>query len=557
MALPYTTNGIRRQQRESIMSTDQLIDPHALQRSGFSLAFAFIASYSLLIGLASVAHAAPTDPITLEAPPTDQGDAFVPGFRELTDLPATYVDEEYFVSGTADLYNYENNPPEGPTDTEVIQAGVPYRTRLIVRRPEKQNDFNGSVVIEWWNSTAGFDTAPSWDPSAEYFAREGYVYVGVTNSNQGMSFLVGGCSLFDVLPPTCGTRYSTLSLPDDGLAYDILDQIATGLRNGSGLLPPGYDVERIYHTGQSQQGGSVITYASAFHEHAVNDGYFVQGNIGARSINGRPACGAEGSPPFPDCTPSLSGADRLVRSDLSVPLVQAVTETDVAVLFGTGGRQDDTPTYRYYELAGTAHLTIHKGVEVLPEPNLLFLEDLCENELNTIADGPVFGSYAYNAMWDNMDRQVRSGDVPPAGRLMALDATGAVERDAFGNALGGVRLPEMDVPTGRHNPPTNQADPTLPPFLQGIGNLACFLGGSTFPFTTEELHALYRNKGQYVSRVVHAANDLKSDGFLLQEDRMKIVKRAVFFDQLACGLGFELAIVVPVLLRLRRRRVRG
>jgi hypothetical protein len=554
MALPYMTTGIGRQQRESIMSTDQLIDPRALRRSGFSLAFAFIASCSLLIGLASVTQAAPTDPITVESPPTDQGDAFVPGFRTLADLPRAYVDEEYFVSGTADLYSYENNPPEGPTDTTVIQSGVPYRTRLIVRRPEDINKFNGSVVIEWWNSTAGFDTAPSWDPSAEYFAREGYVYVGVTNSNQGMSFLVGGCSLFNVLPPTCGTRYSTLSLPDDGLAYDILDQISASLGdgNGGGLLPPEYAVERIYHTGQSQQGGSVITYASAFHEHGLNDGYFVQGNIGGRSINGGPSCGAEGSPPFPGCTPSLD--DRRVRTDLAVPLVQAVTETDVAVLFGTGGRQDDTPTYRYYELAGTAHLTIHKDVEVIPG---LYLEDLCENQLNTIADGPVFGSYAYNAMWDNMDRQVRSGAVPPAGRLMALDATGAVERDGFGNALGGVRLPEMDVPTGHHNPPTNQADPTLPPFLQGIGNLACFLGGSTFPFTTEELHDLYRNKGQYVSRVVHAANDLKTDGFLLQEDRMKIVKRAVFFDGLACGLGFELVFVVPVLLRLRRRRVRG
>jgi hypothetical protein len=68
---------------------------------------------------------------------------------------------------------------------------------MILRRPASHGPFNGTVVIEWWNSTADFDTAPVWDASAEYFARNGIVYVGVTNSNQSMDYLVGGCR-----PPT-------------------------------------------------------------------------------------------------------------------------------------------------------------------------------------------------------------------------------------------------------------------------------------------------------------------------------------------------------------------
>ena len=178
-------------------------------------------------------------------------------------------------------------------------------------------------------------------------------------------------------------------------------------------------------------------------------------------------------------------------------------------------------------MAGTAHLTVHEDIEVIPG---LLLEDLCQFEINSLADGPVFGSYLYNAMWHNLDQQVSKGTPPPAGRLMDLDSTGQITRDTFGNALGGVRLPEMDVPTGRHNPPTNQADPNLPPFLRQIGNLACFLGGSTFPFSEETLDTLYPNHGDYLGQVVRAANDLRKDGFLLQADRQRILERALELD---------------------------
>ena len=36
-------------------------------------------------------------------------------------------------------------------------------------------------------------------------------------------------------------------------------------------------------TGQAQQGGSIVTYATAFHS-AANDGYFIQAAGSARSI---------------------------------------------------------------------------------------------------------------------------------------------------------------------------------------------------------------------------------------------------------------------------------
>jgi hypothetical protein len=513
----------------------------------------------LLPLLGGSATADPTDPVTVTLPPEDQGDAFVPGVRQVEDLEQDYVEEEFFVSGAATLFNYAHNPPLGPTDTVEIQEDVPYETRIIVRRPAHAGHFNGSVVIEWWNSTANFDTAPVWDASAEYFAREGYVYVGVTNAIQSLSYLTGGCRLLGLLPPTCGTRYATLSLPDDGLAYEMVSQLANLLKSDSpdNPLPVGYDVQRLYHAGQSQQGGSMVTYASAFH-FDVNDGYFIQQAASARRLAGDAdsECGADGALPYPDCTPRLQGDDRLVRTDLPVPVYHAVTETDIEILFGIFGRQADTPTFRYYEVAGGGHLTVHLGVEIIPAgvlgPDPVLLDDICEFPLNTTADGPVFFSYTLNAMWDNMEKQVRKGRVPPAGVQMDVDSnTGDVLRDAYGNGLGGVRLPVMDVPTATYTP-GNQARPGLP----GLLNLACFLGSSVTPFDEATLDELYPNHGTYMSQVARASNALQMQGLLLPMDAQKI-RVAAAHSMIGCGIGFELALLLPPLMWLRRSRKRG
>jgi len=523
-----------------------------------------LAARSMLFGcfvlplLVGSAMAGPTDPVTVTLPPAGQGDPFVPGVRLVDDLPQDYVEEEFFVSGDATLYNYAHNPPLGPTDLTPMQTAVPYKTRIIVRRPANHGQFKGTVVIEWWNSTAGFDSAPVWDTSAEYFARQGAIYVGVTNSTTSLGFLTGGCSLFSVLPPTCGTRYSTLSLPENGLAFEMVSQIANLLKGPDAPLPNSFDVERLYHAGQSQQGGSMVTYASAFH-FGANDGYFVQQAATARSINFGPACGAQGSPLYPDCTPRLVFPDNLVRTDLPVPVVHANTETDLEVLFGTVGRQADTPTFRYYEVAGGGHLTVHEDVEIVPAgllgPDPILLDDLCLFPLNTTADGPVFVSYVLNALWENLEQQVKHGDAPPAGLLMDV-VNGVVQRDGFGNGLGGVQLPSITTPTATYTP-GNVADPSLPPFLQQIGNLACFLASSVVPFDQATLDGLYPNHGTYVSSVVHDVRDLKRDGFLLQRDATKITTAAAL-STIGCGIGFELVLLLPPIMwchRRARRRV--
>jgi hypothetical protein len=460
----------------------------------------------------------------LERPDDALGNPHVVGFRTLADLPEPYVEEEFLVSGDATVYTYEEQPRRGvvlPRDLD-----VPYKTRLMVRRPADPADANGTVVVEWWNSTGGFDIAPVWDASAEFFAREGWTYVGITNSNVPIAFLQGGCRLGGVIQVArCRTRYATLSLPENGQAWDMVSQIVHAIRQGgaSSPIPAAYPIGRVFHAGQSQQGGSIVTYASDFH-FPDNDGYFVQVAAFGRRINFGPVCGDAGAPAYPACTPALQGTDRFVRTDLPVPVIQALSETDVSIGFGgatEGGRQADTRTFRYYEMAGAAHVGIHIGVDLIP--NLLSLEDACLHPLNSHADGPVFGAYLLNAMWKNLERQVTERVPPPAGKPISL-VDGVIERDEFGNAVGGLRLPELDVPLATYLGSNELNEDNIPGILTGVIDqlrLFCALAGSYFELTPEEVTELYRS-GEYARRYRQRLGLLVARRFLLAEDAAKL-----------------------------------
>jgi len=227
-------------------------------------------------------------------------------------------------------------------------------------------------------------------------------------------------------------------------------------------------------------------------------------------------------------------------------------------------RQPDTETYRYYEMTGVAHTTVHEDVEILPEGFLglprLTLEDACLNQPNTSADGPVFGSYLMNAMWANLDQQVRLGIDPPFADPMGLDAAGDIARDGFGNALGGIRLPVLEVPIATYTG-NNVINPNVFPPLQGLLGLFCRLTGSVFDFDQATLATLYQNNSDYVGRVRASAKGLRKDGFLLQAAVTQIVADAqaaqIMGEDGGCGTGGGAALVILPAVWWRSRRALG
>jgi hypothetical protein len=85
-----------------------------------------------------------------------QGHAMWDSWYDIAELG--YVEEEYFVSGTARAY------PEG--------EDAAYTTRIIMRRPATAQQFNGTVILDWVNVTAQFENAVDTLEAHRFFLRE-------------------------------------------------------------------------------------------------------------------------------------------------------------------------------------------------------------------------------------------------------------------------------------------------------------------------------------------------------------------------------------------------
>jgi len=121
-----------------------------------------------------------------------------------------------------------------------------------------------------------------------------------------------------------------------------------------------------------------------------------------------------------------------------------------------------------------------------------------------------------NAALVRLTEWITDGTPPPSAPPITVVA-GVIQRDAFGIALGGIRLPEMDVPTQTQT---------------GVGNLPglfCGLFGRTLPLPVP-VSSLYTNHGKYVSPFVQATNDLRKAGFLLDPDAEELKMLAAESD---------------------------
>lgn len=343
-----------------------------------------------------------------------------------------------------------------------------YTTRLVVRRPRDPARFSGIVYQEWLNVSGLMDVAVMWGTSREYFMRNGHVHMSVSAQLMGIGTLQG----YDA------ERYAPLVHPGDQAADAIFSQAAEAVRAQSELLlGPCMPVDRVYAMGQSQSAMRLASYVDASHPiYNIFDGFLIH------------------SGPQPSLPPSSP-----------VFMIHTMTEGNCTL--------PDGPNMICWAVAGSTHnddrILSREIDEVgscfgLTEPPFK-----CQNPLNEFPSWRV-----YNAALDWLNLWVANGETPPAGDRFEGDPP-LSRVDEHGNALGGVRLPDIDVPIATHNQ-DNGPGPENP--LDILSMLACGLSGNSVYFDQAKLLQLYPTHEDYVNQYRAAADAAMAAGYLLQAD---------------------------------------
>ena len=421
-----------------------------------------------------------------------------------------YQQSEFFLSGTAASY-----VPAAPLTSDgqwsVTPASTaPYTTRIVVNRPADPARFNGTVVVEWLNVSAGLDVAPEWIVSHNELIREGFAWVGVSAQATGIATI-------KTIDPV---RYASLSHPGDSYSYDIYSQAGQAVRASASTILGGLRPRTVLAEGESQSAFRLTTYIDAIQPIAhAYDGFLVHSR-GGGSLNAPLSQPPQADEPTPDVV--------LMRTDLDVPVLTVQTESDLVLLGSLAARQPDTSRLRLWEMAGTAHADDYianlgaadtgDGTMGLQELNSMLSPPIgtpgfsCATPINTGEMHYVLDTAQYA-----LNRWVTVG-VPPASatplEVTTTDAGPAFVLDANGNTKGGVRTPAVDAPVAT---------------LSGLGQSGsqfCFLFGTTTPFDAAKLAALYPSHNQFVQKWAAATGAGVAAGFIRPADAAELITAA-------------------------------
>ena len=448
----------------------------------------------VLLGVAASAAAQTSAPApTPSVSPPVTGGRGQP-FAALATLPSGYVEEERFFSGTATAYSKAGRWDVDGGWAVTPASTAPYTVRMLVRRPRDANRFNGVVVVEWLNVTAQLEGAADYMQMQEEVVREGYAWVGVGAQAVGVNAPATGLKAWDA------ARYAPLAHPGDAYSYDIFSQAARALRQPRGQDPlGGLRIRHVLATGRSQSAFRLVTYINAIHPTArLFDGYFVH----SRGSN---AAGLAAEGLARDASDAIPPGAR-IRGDIDVPVFDLQTEGDMVALRSHLTRQDAGARYRRWELAGAAHAETPRWV--VEEPPPLDRGQGCRAPVNAAPHHALV-----KAGLRALARWVRDGVAPPQSPAIELGDPAAADpivRDSFGNAKGGVRLPEVEAPTATIDGRRNDVAAAKP----GAQNF-CFLFGQTTPFDREKLASLYPSHEAFVKQFTAAVDALEKSGYLL------------------------------------------
>ena len=421
--------------------------------------------------------------------------------------PFGYSEQEYFVSGTAD---YQANPGSlVPSPTASQTPTAPYTTRIIVRQPVDPARFDGTVVVEWDNVTAQMDETPVWDWTYPTGMREGMAYVIVSVQAAGIC-----CSPLS-LKARDPVRYAPLSHPGDGYAFSIYSQVLEALRHPVGTDPfGGRTISTLLAAGQSQSADELFDYETTVDYSGLVDGFLLAGGGSTTYPNGVPPAvpviNVFDEWTAPSTPPNVSSDYRLWEiaggSHVDAWIDNQEFDDPQGVVVPGAGQRD--PQWRAQEEAVAGNY----GATYDPREN------------TCVPGGSLFPSrYVVDNALDWLRRWVVDGASPPTvpmlefgnattstplGSPPVFDPAGTESTDRYGNALGGYRLPVVDVPVATYVP------------------VSCFFFGETIPFSPALLASLYPTHQDYVDKMQAATDAALADGLLLPWDAADLMARA-------------------------------
>ena len=414
---------------------------------------------------------------TITGPITSGKGAIVLGPPGFDLAKVGYEQHEYFMAGRANSYtSTEPLAADGVWNSISTDGSADYTTRIVVRRPIDPAKFNGSVYVEWLNVSGGLDAGPDWTYAHVELIREGFAWVGVSAQKVG---IVGGGSALGAslaLKNADPERYAPLNHPGDEFSYDMYSQAGSAVWFQSDTVLGGLTPERVIAIGESQSAFRLTTYVNAIAPltHMFN-GYLV---------HSRGALGSALSPSVPAPDPTLT------RTDLDVPVLTFISESDLVVngLQYARAQQPDADRFRVWEVPGTAHADAYNlgigdndsgdraGDAALFQAMLTPSAEVyggiisCTSPINA---GP--HTYVLRAAVRALDQWIRTGDAPASQPRITMTSATEIARDGWGDALGGMRTPQVEVPVAT---------------LSGEGQSGasfCGLFGTTVPIEENQL----------------------------------------------------------------------
>ena len=443
-----------------------------------------------------------------------------------------YDQSEFFLSGTATAYKSNEPLTKNGRWHVVPQTTAPYKTRIVVYRPVNPARFDGTVVVEWLNVTGGIDAPAAWLNAHIQMIRQGMAFVGVDAQAGGIYGQAGSIAAKDGaggIKQTNPVRYASLHHPGDSFSYSIYEQAGEALHADGSKLLGGLVPQRVIALGESQSAFRLVTYIDAIQplSPGVYEGYFVYSR-------GGDAADVSQSPQLTITTPTPT----YIRTDLHVPVFMFETESDLLGLGYLAARQPPTRYIREWETAGTAHDDTYgllysrsdTGNGATDTAAFNSMLDPPKNPIPGVVDcaAPInAGSHTYElrAAVQAVNSWVTTGHAPSQSPRLQVNPSDPHEflHDANGNALGGIRSPQVAAPvatlSGVGQPGALPVHARAGANTKAVaGEALCGIFGTTKPFSAAKMSALYSTHAAFVKKWDAATAAEVKEGYLLSAD---------------------------------------